>query len=59
MVRVGESYGSVFELVNARSFSKLIAACPEQIDHYVDLYVEVMRKLHAENRKDLKQYMLQ
>ena len=47
VVRVGESYGSVFELVNARSFSKLIAACPEQIDHYVDLYVEVMQKLHS------------
>lgn len=51
VVRVGDSYGSVFELVNSRSFSRLIAACPEEIDHYVDLYVELMQKLHSTHAK--------
>lgn len=47
VVRVGDSYGSVFELLNSRSFSKLIAADPAGMDKYVDLYVELMRKMHA------------
>lgn len=46
VVRVGESYGSVFELLNSRSFSKLIAADPEGMDTYVDLYVDLLQKMH-------------
>ena len=51
VVRVGESYGSVFELLNSKSFSKLIAAQPEQIDYYVGLYVDLMQKMHATHVK--------
>ena len=51
VVRVGESYGSVFELLNSRSFSKLIAADPAGMDHYVGLYVELMRKMHSTHVK--------
>ncbi len=47
VVRVGESYGSVFELLNSRSFSKLIAADPAGMDKYVDLYVDLMKKMHS------------
>ena len=47
VVRVGESYGSVFELLNSKSFSKLIGAEPEKMDEYVALYVDIMRKLHS------------
>ena len=47
VVRVGDSYGSVFELLNSRSFSKLIAANPEDIDTYVGLYVDLMKQLHS------------
>ncbi len=47
VVRVGERYGSVFELLNSRSFSKLIAADPAGMDKYVDLYVDLMQKMHA------------
>ena len=36
VVKVGDSYGSVFELLNARSFSKIIANEPEKIDWCVD-----------------------
>ena len=47
VVRIGESYGSVFELLNSRSFSKLIAADPAGMDTYVDLYVDLMKKMHS------------
>lgn len=47
VVRVGEGYGSVFELLNAKSFSKLIAAEPEKIDTYVKLYVDLLKKIHS------------
>lgn len=51
VVRVGESYGSVFELLNSRSFSKLIAADPAGMDKYVDLYVDLMKKIHSTHVK--------
>lgn len=47
VVRVGESYGSVFELLNAQSFAKLIKAHPEDEDKYVGLYVDLMKKIHS------------
>ena len=47
IVRVGDGYGSVFELLNAKSFAKLIAAEPENIDKYVGLYVELLKKIHS------------
>ena len=37
VARVGDSYGSVFELLNAKSFSQLIAEEPENLDKYVEL----------------------
>lgn len=51
IVRVGESYGSVFELLNAKSFSKLIVEEPENMDKYLTLYVDVMKKLHSTHVK--------
>ncbi len=51
VVRVGESYGSVFELLNSRSFSKLIAAAPQRMDEYVTLYVELLQKVHGTHVK--------
>ena len=47
VAKVGDSYGSVFELLNAKSFSKLIAAEPENLDKYVELYVELLKKIHS------------
>ena len=47
VVRVGDGYGSVFELLNAKSFAKLIAEEPENIDKYVALYVELLKKIHG------------
>ena len=47
VVKVGESYGSVFELLSAKSFAKLIKAEPENIDKYIDMYVELLKKIHS------------
>ena len=47
VVKVGDGYGSVFELLNAKSFAKLIAAEPEKIDYYIGLYVGLLKKIHS------------
>ncbi len=46
VVKVGDSYGSVFELLNARSFSKIIAKEPERLDWCVDEYVTMLKRIH-------------
>ena len=47
VVRVGEGYGSVFELLNASSFSKILANEPERIDWCVREYVDLLLKIHS------------
>ena len=47
VVRVGNSFGSVFELLNARSFSSILATEPEKMDWCVNEYVKVLKKIHA------------
>ena len=47
VVRVGDSYGSVFELLNARSFSKILSTEPEKMDWCVEEYVEMLKKIHS------------
>ena len=47
VVKVGDYYGSVFELLNATSFAKILARTPEKIDWCVDEFVKMLRKIHA------------
>ncbi|MEG2107537.1 MAG: anti-sigma factor antagonist [Clostridia bacterium] len=47
VVKVGDGYGSVFELLNAKSFAKLLAKEPEKLDYYVKLFIDVLKKLHS------------
>lgn len=47
VVKVDGSYGSVFELLNAKSFSKLIQTDPEHIDDYIKMFVDTLKKLHS------------
>src|SRR5574344_1597425 len=47
VVKVGNGYGSVFELLNAKSFSKLLNEDPTKIDYYVGLYVDLLKKIHS------------
>ena len=47
VVKVGESYGSVFELLNARSFSKILVNDPGKLDWCVAEYVKMLKRIHA------------
>ena len=47
VVRVGDSFGSVFELLEARSFSKILATEPEKMDWCVKEYVRMLKKIHG------------
>lgn len=51
VVRVGDSYGSVFELLNAKSLSALINDEPENFEKYVQIYAELLRTLHSTRMK--------
>ena len=47
IARVGDGYGTVFEMLAAKSFAKLVANEPEKIDYYVGLYVDLLKKIHG------------
>lgn len=47
IVKVGDSYGSVFELLNASSFASILANEPERIDWCVCEYVKLLKKIHS------------
>ena len=47
VVRVGDSYGSVFELLNAKSFAKILAKEPDRYDWCVEEYVGMLKKIHS------------
>ena len=47
VVKVGDSYGSVFELLNARSFSQILASEPEKLDWCVEEYVKMLKTIHG------------
>lgn len=47
VVKVGDSYGSVFEMLDARSFSDILANEPEKMDWCVTEYVKLLHKIHS------------
>ena len=47
VVRVGDSYGSVFELLDSRSFAKLLANEPDMYEFCVTEYVKMLKKIHS------------
>ena len=47
VVKVGDSYGSVFELLNASSFSRILATEPEKMDWCVKEYVHLLKTIHG------------
>lgn len=52
MVRVGENYGVVYEMINARSFSQEIAANPDKTDEFGHMIADMALKLHHTEFKD-------
>ena len=47
IVRVGDGYASVFELLNADSMAKLVREHPENIDEYIRLYTDLLKLIHG------------
>ncbi|HBL41135.1 MAG TPA: hypothetical protein DDY98_06035 [Ruminococcaceae bacterium] len=47
VVKVGNSYGSVFELLNAKSFAKIVTAEPSRLDEMVDEFVKLLKQIHS------------
>lgn len=52
VAKVGDTYGSVFELLNAKSFAKLIKADPANLDSCVDRSVELLWQMHGNEIKE-------
>lgn len=46
VVRVGDSYGSVFELLKARSFSEILTDEPEKLEWCAQEYVKILKMIH-------------
>ena len=47
VVQVGDLYGSVFELLNAKSFAKLMIEDPSQTDALAKASVEILKTIHS------------
>ena len=47
VVKIGDSYGSVFELLDASSFSRILKSHPEKIDWCVAEYVKILKTIHG------------
>lgn len=46
VVKVGDKFGTVFELLNAKSITKLILAEPENMDAHIAVFVDVLKQIH-------------
>ena len=46
MVKVGNNYGVVYEMINAKSLAQEIAANPDRLDMYADLIADTLKVLH-------------
>ena len=51
VVQVGDLYGSVFELLNAKSFAKLLIADPSQADALAKDSADILKTIHATKLK--------
>ena len=52
IVRVGDGYGTVTELLNATSVTKLIRQSPDDISEAVKYYVNMLKSIHAVEVED-------
>lgn len=47
IVRVGDRFGLVYELLKAQTLSTIVAREPEKVDDYARLYANMFRQLHS------------
>ena len=53
IVTVGNSYGSMFELLNSASMSELIARNQQEVELYADQMADIARQIHSTNAEDM------
>lgn len=46
VVKVGDMYGSVFELLSAKSLTKYIMSEPENKDQYIKIFADMLKEIH-------------
>ncbi|MCF0146415.1 MAG: anti-sigma factor antagonist [Eubacterium sp.] len=51
VVKVGDSYGSVFELLNARSMAQVMTEEPSKVDDLIDIFVRILKQIHSTKMK--------
>ena len=51
VVKVGDKYGSVFELLSAKSLTKLIANDPTKKEEYVTIFSDMLKSIHKTHVK--------
>ncbi len=47
VVKVGDHYASMFEMLNAKSFSKLLVANPDNYKEYAKMYIDLLKLIHG------------
>jgi uncharacterized protein (TIGR02172 family) len=47
IVKVGDSYGSVFELLNAKSFAKLLITGEKTVDEVARMSIDLLKQIHG------------
>ena len=47
VVKVGDSYGSVAELLSAKSVAKILKTNPEKLDECMNIYTDLLKKIHS------------
>ena len=47
IVSVGKRYGAMFELIDAKTISELIAKSPEHVDYYARIMADLARQIHG------------
>lgn len=47
VVKVGDKYGSVFELLSSKSITKLIKSDPENTDKYIKVFADMLKEIHS------------
>lgn len=52
VVKVGDSYGSVFELLSAKSLSKLMRFEPDNKDKYIKVFADMLKEIHSTEVKE-------
>ncbi len=52
MVKVGNGYGSVFEMLNSKTFNQMVIDEPEKIDEILIKYVDFLKLVHSKKFED-------